>query len=1066
MARVSETEIERIKAEISVERLAESAGVELKRHGKDLLGRCPFHDDRTPSLVITPAKNLWHCLGACQTGGSSIDWVMKREGVSFRHAVELLRAEHPSLVAELSHLAAEAAGAARKPPKQATTRKLAGELETGQSDTEVLKRVVSFYERTLSESPEALAYLEKRGLNHPDLLSTFRLGYANRTLSYRLPAKNRKEGAALREQLQSVGILRKSGHEHFNGSLVIPVFNAEGHVVEMYGRKVGERLRAGTPEHLYLPGPHVGVFNEAGLKDTTEVILCESLIDALTFWCAGFRNVTASYGVEGFTEAHLSAFKAHGIKKVLIAYDRDEAGDRAAQKLAEQLCAEGFEAWRVQFPHGMDANEYAQKVKPAKQALETAVRSASWLGKGKAPKREAPEGRDKAQPNAAPPVSPPVAEEPAIENTEERCPSAAEEGAKSVKQGDISSLVAPTGREPEEPRRPAPQSVVAERAVVNQEPPSLETSNDGDQVELRFGDRMWRIRGLSKNKTPGILKVNILLRRERFGFHVDTLELYSARHRAAFVAQAAQETSSEERVIKRDLGQVLLQLEQLQERQISGQEESKERQRELSEQETQEALALLKSPDLSARILEDFKRLGVVGERKNILTSYLAATSRKLDRPLAIVVQSSSAAGKSSLMEAVLRLMPPEERVSYSAMTGQSLFYMGEMELSHKILSVAEEEGAERAAYALKLLQSEGELTIASTGKDPVTGRLITQEYRVEGPVMIFLTTTALSVDEELLNRCIVLSVDETPEQTRAIHEEQRFSRTLKGQLKSAERGQLMELHQNAQRLLRPLLVANPFAGELSFSSHQTRSRRDHMKYLTLIEAVALLHQYQRPVREVEHQGARVRYIEVTRGDIELADELAADLLSRNLDELPAQTRRLLGLLSQYVSSEAQRLGLAQEDYHFTRREVREALGLGDTQLKVHLSRLVELEYLAVHRSRQAQSYAYELLYFADVDGCADDGVDERATSGGRGKRTERSGGGRPLVGEQSGGGRHGDTKLSMQKTSGAEVVVGERTDKARLGKRNGIVVHRSGAESSTSALPLAATIQAAVGGE
>jgi hypothetical protein len=327
---------------------------------------------------------------------------------------------------------------------------------------------------------------------------------------------------------------------------------------------------------------------------------------------------------------------------------------------------------------------------------------------------------------------------------------------------------------------------------------------------------------------------------------------------------------------------------------------------------------------------------------------------------------------------------------------------------------------------------------------------------------MIFLTTTALSVDEELLNRCIVLSVDETPEQTRAIHEEQRLSRTLEGQLKSAERGHLMVLHQNAQRLLRPLLVANPFAGELSFSSHQTRSRRDHMKYLTLIESVALLHQYQRPVREVEHQGARVRYIEVTRGDIELADELASDLLSRNLDELPAQTRRLLGLLSQYVSTEAQRLGLAQEDYRFTRREVREALGLGDTQLKVHLSRLVELEYLAVHRSRQAQSYAYELLYFAD----AEERSDDSAMSVGRGKEAERSGDGRPPVGGQSVGGRHGETKLSMQKTSGAEVVVGERTDKARLGKRNGIVVHRSGAESSSSELPLAATIQAAVGGE
>ncbi|MBK6520186.1 MAG: hypothetical protein IPG04_40170 [Polyangiaceae bacterium] len=131
----------------------------------------------------------------------------------------------------------------------------------------------------------------------------------------------------------------------------------------------------------------------------------------------------------------------------------------------------------------------------------------------------------------------------------------------------------------------------------------------------------------------------------------------------------------------------------------------------------------------------------------------------------------------------MLGLMPEEERVQYSAMTGQSLFYMSGQTLKHKILAIVEEEGAERASYALKLLQSEGELTMASTGKDPATGRLITQTYRVEGPVMILLTTTSPDVDEELLNRCLVLSVDERRGQTRAIHERQRAAQTLEDAL-------------------------------------------------------------------------------------------------------------------------------------------------------------------------------------------------------------------------------------------------------------------------------------------
>ena len=133
-------------------------------------------------------------------------------------------------------------------------------------------------------------------------------------------------------------------------------------------------------------------------------------------------------------------------------------------------------------------------------------------------------------------------------------------------------------------------------------------------------------------------------------------------------------------------------------------------------------------------------------------------------------------------MDAVLAFVPEEERIQFSAMTGQSLFYMGEIDLKHKVLAVAEEGGA-RASYALKLLQSEGTLSIASTGKDPATGKLVTHQYRVEGPVMIFLTTTAIDLDEELLNRCLVLSVNEDREQTQAIHKLQREQQTIEGLL-------------------------------------------------------------------------------------------------------------------------------------------------------------------------------------------------------------------------------------------------------------------------------------------
>jgi hypothetical protein len=317
-----------------------------------------------------------------------------------------------------------------------------------------------------------------------------------------------------------------------------------------------------------------------------------------------------------------------------------------------------------------------------------------------------------------------------------------------------------------------------------------------------------------------------------------------------------------------------------------------------------------------------------------------------------------------------LSFVPEEDRVKYSAMTGQSLFYMGETDLQHKVLAIVEEQGVERASYALKLLQSEGELTIASTGKDPQTGRLVTQEYRVKGPVMIFLTTTAVEIDEELLNRCLVLSVDEDREQTRRVHRLQRERQTLEGLLARQSRPEILKRHQDAQRLLRPLLVANPYARQLTFMDDRTRTRRDHVKYLTLIRVVALLHQYQREIKTVLHGGVAVPYIEVTKADIALANRLAHQVLGRSLDELSPQTRRVLMALERMVEKACAEQELSRQEYRFSRKDVRERTGLSDFQARTHLDKLVSLEYVLVHRGGRGQSFVYELLY----DGRGKDG--------------------------------------------------------------------------------------------
>ncbi|HEY1599919.1 MAG TPA: hypothetical protein VGG64_09975 [Pirellulales bacterium] len=821
-------------------------------------------------------------------------------------------------------------------------------------DQKLLAQVLEYYHRRLKDSPEALDYLRGRGITNGEAIDQFRIGYADRTLGLKLPSKQLKAGKLIRAKLEALGLFRSSGHEHFSGSLVFPITAADGsgRVLDIYGRKIGARLRAGTPLHTYLSDQRHGVWNIQAFRAGSEVIVCPSLFDALTFWNAGYRNVTCTLGADALTDDHLAAFAEFGIKRVLV----------IAETITDKLLAAGIDVHQIKLPAGIDANAYAMQFDDPAGALGALIRRAEWFGKGQ----------------------PPPVPLPAIE------PQDTEDDIQPADD-------------------PEPPASILTASPLPATPEDIEADQHGDEVVMHLGHRRYRVRGLAKNLSFDQLKVNVLASTES-GMFVDSFDLYSARHRRQFIAQSAVELAVEEQTIKKDLGRVLLKLEELQDDQITRLTEVKETVPSMTDDEKQAALALLRDPQLLDRIVADFD---LIGETTNKLVGYLAAVSRKLDQPLAIVIQSSSAAGKTSLMEAVLAFVPPEEQVKYSAMTGQALFYMGETNLRHKILAIVEEEGAQQASYALKLLQSEGELMIASTGKDAATGRLVTQEYRVEGPVMIFLTTTAIKIDEELLNRCVVLSVDEDRQQTKAIHELQRRRQTLAGLLSAQERQQTLALHRNAQRLLRPLLVANPYAEALTFLDDKTRTRRDHVKYLTLIRAIALLHQHQRPVQTIVHDDRQVEYIEVTLDDIAIANRLASEVLGRSVDELPPQTRRLLGLIDDLLLAACERQGIDRTDYRFSRRDIREATGWGHTQLKVHLKRLEELEYLLIHRGGRGQSFAYELLFdpppdagkrflarLIDVDHLRRYDADRAGVNG------EKSGRGRPQVGAKSGRGR------------------------------------------------------------
>jgi DNA primase catalytic core len=548
---------ERIKREVSIQRLAEARGIKLHRSGRSLMGLCPFHDDRNPSLSIDPVKNEWHCFG-CDRKGDVIEWVKCAEGVSFHRALELLKRDYvPS---------------AGPVVKVATVPKLPPLIDPTADDKKLLGVVVDYYNRTLQDSPEAKRYLLKRGLQSGEIIDRFKLGYANRTLCLHLPASNRLAGDAQRARLKALGVIRNQtpGHEHFNGSLVVPVFNLAGDVVEMYGRKIVPNLRTGTDYHTYLPGPHRGVWNEESLIASKDIILCEALIDALTFWVAGYRNVTASYGTNGFTADHRAAFQRHGTERVYIAYDRDEAGDKAAAKLADELTGMGIECFRVQFPRGCDANEYALKTTPAATALGVLLTGAAWMGKGPRPAGRAVVPVIEAEPvaAAAPAVEPLPAEakstakekkieepmptptlEPAAEPARESVPAAAA-SESAQPQERVFSLAVNAVPSAEPAARPMPMSAPTE--------PKVEV--DGDDVKVTIGPRVYQVLWLEKSLARGRMQVNVKVSganvRGEYRYHGDTFDMESAQRRATFIKQAAYELAVKEEAMHSDVGRL------------------------------------------------------------------------------------------------------------------------------------------------------------------------------------------------------------------------------------------------------------------------------------------------------------------------------------------------------------------------------------------------------------------------------------------------------------------------------------------------------------------------------
>jgi hypothetical protein len=458
-------------------------------------------------------------------------------------------------------------------------------------------------------------------------------------------------------------------------------------------------------------------------------------------------------------------------------------------------------------------------------------------------------------------------------------------------------------------------------------------------------------------------------------FHIDTVDLYNSRSREVFAEACTKYLKAQQGAVMAELSQIIAALEA--ERITMRDNGNAAAVPAMSDDEKKEALDTLKSKDLLKRIVDDFAAIGFIGERQNKLLGYIAGVSRLQPDPLALLVLSRSGAGKTSLQDAVCKFVPPESAIQYTRMTGQSLFYRDQNALKNKVLAIEEEDGMREAMYSIKTLISSQKLSIAATRTDAKTGKFGVDEYTVYGPVVVMVSTTNPdALDDETKQRFLILTIDESPEQTQSILQAQITKNTHDWYQTTGDESSIVKLHHTMQRLLKSLTVTFTRDLKLVWPFGRLQMRREQKKFVSLVKAITLLHQYQRKTGSMKRiDGTKLDYVQATQRDVDLALELGRETFARNVDDVSPIGRKLLAEIVLLVKEKYDDLkstdpksDLLMSGVPFMRKELRERIGWSEPQVRRNLDQLVELGYVGRINGRQGSTFRYLLL----DDGAAD----------------------------------------------------------------------------------------------
>ncbi len=783
-------------------------------------------------------------------------------------------------------------------PQQKIIKKEKVQPETEKSNLAriaVLGKVMNEARHSLQRSGKGQAYCKERNLDY----TKYEIGFLEERY-------HRNWNVALKASALEIGLLTEQENKTLSpvlrNCLIFPTRNKSGQIVNLYGRSITGK------NHYYLKGKHQGLYPCYPKAETKHLVLTESLIDAATLaqYIKGESyEILACYGTNGFTAEHEAAIKEWAElierseiptkvgKEVILFFDGDDAGRAGAKRIAEILTTYNLQLKTsiVPTPEGEDINSLIQSHDAEILNHLLEQRKAILF---------------------------------------------------SMEEKVESLLVRAESKE-------EPSSLNFRHCTLNLDNPDKITY-DTKAVKITI----WG--GIEKHNLHR-LKLSLSLENKGSGQSFrDDVNLYSNRSFKQFLQNACEELGVLETFLKNILQDFTKEVEnyRLDQKEKAAIQNRPEKV-ELSGNEQEEAIEHLKDKALVKSLRYSMQQCGLIGETDNGLLLFLIFLTRYFDNPLHALVHGSSGSGKTNLLKTILKLVPEECKYETTALTENVLFRPPYRSFwKNKILLLEDLDGSYKALLPLREFMTAQRISKFVTESDPRTGAFKQVHLQAEGPICIAGATTKDKIYEDNSNRSFLIHVNESKAHQEAVLDYQ--NRQAAGLNDTTSARQTAHKVHNIQRMLNNnIKVINPFQPSLKLPEYVFKKLRTNTHYITLIQSITFLHQYQ---REIKRSQTGDYYIETTLEDVELANMLSKESLLRKSDELSGAVREFFESLKATVRQTNRET--------FTGKEIREKFRMNPVQFHRRINELQTRGYLKQAGGNNKSGYEYTITTWDD----------------------------------------------------------------------------------------------------